>query len=175
MLQVIRQLESQPITVGALKRALPHTAKVMLYDSLPERGTMEDVFGKKKVCIVLLYQLHTKNGRTKSGTGHYSTISKLGKNKYEFFSSYGMKPEEEIAITHSSGKLTRLLGRNYVCSKARLQTRGFHTNTCGRFAAARCLLHNVPLQVFVKHFSGKVQLTSPSDLITLATLFLFNS
>ena len=174
MLQVLRELEQQPITLGALKKALPHTAKVMLYDDLPERGSMADVFGKKD-CIVLLYQLHTKAGRTQAGTGHYSTISKLGKGKFEFFSSYGMKPEEEIDATHSSGKLVRLLGKNYIRSSARLQTRGFHTNTCGRFAAARCLLKNVPLQVFVKHFSGKVHLPDPSDIITLATLFLFSS
>ena len=174
MLKILRQLEQQPITLGALKKALPHTAKVMLYDHLPERGTLEAVFGKKD-CIVLLYQLHSESGRTREGTGHYSTIIRLGKGKYEFFSSYGMKPEEEIAKTHSSGKLVRLLGKDYVRSSARLQTRGFHTNTCGRFAAARCLLKNVPLQVFVKHFSGRVQLPDPSDIITLATLFLFSS
>jgi len=171
MQQVLKNIETQPITIGSLRQALPKSAKVILYDSLPEYGSIEGVFGRKK-SLVILYQLHDEGGRKTEGMGHYSTILKLGNGKYEFFSSYGFSPEQEINKTHSGGKLIKLLGKNVVRSSVRLQQR-FNSNTCGRWAAARCILRDVPLQIFLKHFAQRLTLQEPDDIITLATLFLF--
>ena len=165
---VLRKLETQPVGFRQLQRAVPN-ARVMLYDDLPEKGSIDTLFGKKK-CLIVFYQLHSKSGATREGTGHYSAVLKQ-KARLEWFSSYGMSPEQEIAMTHSKGKLIKLLGRNYIRSSARLQSR-YHSNTCARWCAARCLLHDVKLGVFVKYFGARAKLDRPDDLVTLATMFL---
>ena len=168
MQQVLKALEQQPISLGALKQKLPGYVKCMLYDDLPAKGSLNAVMGRAK-CLVVLYMMHDSN----RSVGHYSTILRLGKGKYEYFSSYGLSPEAEIHKTHSSGKLLRLLGKDFVRSTASLQEKT-HSNTCARWAAARCLLHEVPIQVFVKQFTKGLHLRTPDDLITMSTMFLFD-
>ena len=169
MQQVLKALEQQPISLGTLKAKMPGYVKCMLYDDLPEKGNLGAVFGKAK-CLIVLYLMHDNN----RSVGHYSAILRLGRKKYEFFSSYGFSPEAEIHKTHSSGKLIRLLGDDYIRSRAALQEKT-HSNTCARWCAARCLLHEVPLQVFVKQFTGRnLHLRTPDDLVTMSTMFLFD-
>ena len=169
MLAVLREIEKQPISLGTLRSKVPHHTKVMEYDKLPESGSLDRVFGRHK-CLIVLYTMHDPSNRP---VGHFSTILKHGKGKYEYFSSYGFRPEQEISKTHSSGKLMRLLGNNFIRSSARLQN-NVHSNTCARWAAARCFLHEVPLQVFVKTFTGRCSLKTADDVVTLSTLFLFD-
>ena len=169
MLAVLEQIEKQPISLATLRSKVPRHTKVMEYDQLPESGSLERVLGRYK-CLIVLYTMHDPRNRP---IGHFSTILRHGKGKYEYFSSYGYRPEQEIAKTHSSGKLMRLLGKSFVRSNARLQNK-LHSNTCARWAAARCFLHEVPLQVFVKTFTTRVSLKTADDLVTLSTLFLFD-
>ena len=168
MNSVLREIEKQPISLATLRSKVPPYTKVLEYDKLPNKGSLAQVFGRHKA-LIIFYTMHDPRERP---IGHFSTILKH-KNGYEYFSSYGFRPEEEIAKTHSSGKLLRLLGKNYVRSGARLQNK-VHSNTCARWAAARCFLHEVPLQVFVKTFSGRTQLQTPDDTVTMSTLFLFD-
>ena len=169
MLAVLEQIEKQPISLATLRSRVPAHTKVLEYDKLPASGSIEKVFGRHK-CIIIFYTMHDPRNRP---IGHFSTILRHGKGKYEYFSSYGYRPEQEISKTHSSGKLMRLLGKNFVRSSARLQNK-IHSNTCARWAAARCFLHEVPLQVFVKTFAGRCSLKTADDVVTLSTLFLFD-
>lgn len=117
MIAVIRELEKQPITLGVLRRALP-MAKCIPYDDLP-RGNFASVVGKKKA-LVVLYTLHDRTGASADGVGHYSCVLPLGKGKFEYFSSYGYRPEEEMHLTHSKDKLLQILGKNFIRSSAKL-------------------------------------------------------
>ena len=172
MQDVLRKLEEQPVGLTNLRHILHRKhVKVMLYDQLPEKGTLEQVFGKAKA-LVLFYMLHSKSGASRNETGHFSCILKLGRGKYEYFSSYGFSPEKELALSHSKGKLLRLLGKNYIQNTIKFQDR-FHSATCGRWIAARCLLREVPLQIFQKYFRAKVKIKTADDLVTLMTMFLF--
>ena len=168
MKSVLRQLEKQPISLGLLKKKMPSYVKCMLYDDLPSTGNIQTIMGKH-TCLIVLYQTH----HVRKSIGHFSAILKHG-NSIEYFSSYGMRPEQEISATHSSGKLIRLLGKNYNRSSAVLQEKT-HSNTCARWCAVRCLLHELPLQIFIQKFTKKVRLDTPDDLITLSTMFLFDS
>ena len=170
MQKVLRALEVEAVGINHLRRALVHMGmktkvRVMLYDDLPKNGTTESVFRGAKALIVL-YTLHGKNA---DAVGHYVAIIKHS-DHLEYFSSYGLPPEAEIAATHSDGKLMQLLGRNYRVSKAKLQSR-FHSNTCARWAFARVLLHEIKNASFTKTFSEKMHFTKPDDLVSLATLF----
>ena len=168
MQETLKQLEKQPISLATLRSKVPHHTRVVEYDKLPEKGSLAKVMGRHK-CLIIYYTMHDPRNRP---VGHFSTILRHS-NGYEYFSSYGYRPEEEIAKTHSSGKLLRLLGKNFIRSSARLQSKT-HSNTCARWAAARCFLHEVPLQIFVKTFSSRVSLQKPDDIVTLGTLFLFD-
>ena len=169
MNQVIKLLENQPITLAVLQRCVPH-ARVIPYDRIPKGAPLKSILGRKKVLIVL-YTLHDSTGAPKDGVGHYSLI--LPGKRNEYFSSYGFSPEQEIAKTHSSGKILRLLGKNYIRNSAALQSK-FHSNTCARWCAARALLPQVPLKLFVKRFTERLHLQTPDEVVTLSTLFLFN-
>ena len=167
MLKVLRALEQESVGINHLRRALTHMGlnkkvRVSLYDELGSG----DPFGKYTALIVL-YMLH---GKREDAIGHYSTIIKH-KTHLEYFSSYGLPPAAELAATHSDpDKLAKILGKNYRISKAKLQSR-FHSNTCARWAFARVLLADLPNSAFVKTFSGRLHLTQPDDVVSLATLF----
>ena len=170
MIEVIRALEKQPVSLSIRARACP-VARVIAYDKLPRGGTIESIIGRKKVLIVL-YTMHSKTGAPKEGIGHFSCIIPLKKRRYEYFSSYGFTAEQELHITHSKGRLLDLLGKNYIRSSARLQKR-FNTQTCARWACARAFLYKLPLQVFTKYFTKRTVLETPDDIVTCATLFAF--
>ena len=166
MQRVVEQLKNQPISFRLLQRVVPRHTKVILYDDLPDT-TLDKIFGKKK-CLIILYMMN----HNKKAVGHYSTIIRH-KTTYEYFSSYGFSPEAELHMTHNSGKLLKLLGKQYIRSGAKLQNL-VHSNTCARWAYARCMLHEVPLQVFVKKYSSKMSVSQPDDLVILSTLFVFD-
>ena len=170
MIEVIRALEKQPISLSIMQRACP-IARVIAYDKLPPRGTIESIIGRKKALIVL-YTMHNKRGQKKEGVGHFACVLPLGKQRYEYFSSYGFPAEKELHMTHSKGRLLNLLGKNYIRSSARLQKK-FNTQTCARWAAARAFLHELPLAVFTKYFTKRTILAKPDDIVTCATLFAF--
>jgi hypothetical protein len=164
---VLKNLEQQPIALGLLKKKLPRYVKCMLYDDLPEKGNIYAVMGRA-TCLIVLYMMHGDD----QSVGHYSTILRHGKT-LEYFSSYGLSPEAEIHRTHSSGKLLHMLGTEYIRSSAVLQNKT-HSSTCARWAAVRCILHEIPIQLFVSHFTKPVHLQTPDDVVTMSTMFLFD-
>jgi len=167
MLQLLKRLESEPVGISHLRRAAPDYVGIQLYDKLPIGGSIDKVFGRKRA-VILFYSMHDKRGKELPKMGHYSCIVRRGK-RVEYFSPYGYRPEFEIHATHSSGKLLALLGKNYVRSSAALQNRQ-QANTCARWALCRAIMCDTRLEVFVKLFSAKMHLSSPDDIVTLATL-----
>ena len=167
MKSVLRELEKESVGIYHLRRSCPAYVRVIEYDSLPRN--LSKLFGRRYKAVILLYTMHDK-GKQTDGTGHYVTLVKR-ENTIEYFSSYGFPIAMEIAATHSDPeKLQRLLPKNVLVNKTRLQ-RGYHTATCGRWAFARAVLANVPLKKFVSFFSGRLNLTSPDDIVSLATIF----
>ena len=167
---VLSALEKEPVGIAHLRRSSPAWVRVMEYDGLPPNGSIQQVFGKKYKAVIVLYQMHDSKHRQQDGMGHYACLIKL-KNGVEYFSSYGGTPASEIGQTHSDPKkLQRLLGRDYIVNRAKLQAK-YHTATCGRWAFARALLADLPLKSFQKYFSQKISLPKPDQVVALATIF----
>ena len=167
MQQVIKALEEESVGIAHLRRSSPAYVKVMEYDKLP--ATIEQVFGKAKAVIVL-YEFHTSKHRTEAGKGHYICLVRHGKT-VEYFSSYGLPPEAEIAATHSDKtKLSKILGPKFRLNKTKFQSK-YHSATCGRWAFARALLADLPLTKFQTYFGRKFCLKTPDDIVAISTIF----
>ena len=171
MQAVLDALEKQPVGIAHLRRSSPAYVRVMEYDELPKKGSIDQVFGKKYTAVIILYEMHTTKHRLVNGTGHYICIIKRGAKSYEYFSSYGLPPMAEIDATKSDPeRLKSLLGSKLLVNRAKLQSK-YHTATCGRWAFSRALLANLPLSQFVGFFGKKVQVSKSDSLVGLATLF----
>jgi len=170
MQAVLDALAKQPVGIAHLRRSSPGYVRVMEYDRLPKKGSIEQVFGKRYKAVIILYEMHTTKHRRVDGTGHYICILKRGAGSYEYFSSYGLPPLAEMDATKSDDRLKSLLGSKLLVNRAKLQSK-FHSATCGRWAFCRALLANLPLAQFVGFFGKKVQLNKADSLIGLATIF----
>ena len=117
----------------------------------------------------MLYQLHER-GRPIDGVGHYALIQRDHDGRLLYFSSYGLRPEQEIAATHSKGRLLHMLGKKPRINTVQFQKRS-HTATCGRWVILKARLSDLPLKVFQQTFSRRVQL-NPDDVVCLATMLV---
>ena len=165
--KVVDELKREPVGIDHIRRACPR-AKVMLYDKIPPGATYDNLTRGKK-CLIILYTMHSR-GKSTDGVGHYALIQKQGA-KMLYFSSYGLGPEDEIAATHSSGKLRDLLGPKFIRNTMRLQS-NFHTATCGRWCILKARLHDVPLRAFNRIFGQKKTSLDPDSIACIATMFL---
>ena len=168
MQAVLDELKQKPLGLSKVKKALPDF-RVVLYDSLPASSTYTSIVQGKKG-LVVLYQMHER-GRPTDGMGHYALVHREG-TRLLYFSSYGLGPEEEIAATHSKGRLLALLGKKYKRNTTQFQKRS-HTATCGRWVILKARMLGVPLKRFVQVFSRRIQV-DPDGLAVLSTMFLID-
>ena len=162
MQQLLTHLEKLPVSLQRLRQAAPAHCKVVLYDKLP--NTVNAMFGDKS-CVIILYQLHSKSGRALDKTGHYSLVFRTPDGKLRFFSSYALRPEQEIGLTHSKSKLLRLLGKNYSYNTTVYQpTRD--TNTCGLHCLIRSYMYRLSPKAYRNMMKKRVQLNSADDIAT---------
>ena len=166
MQTVLKHLEGEPVGIAHLRRSVPAHVRVVEFDKMPT--SIDQLFGKKKAVIVL-YDMHSSEGATAGGAGHYIVLIKRPKG-LEYFSSYGLAPPVEVAATHSNPKKFSFLPRKLIVNRTKFQSKR-HTATCGRWAYSRALLADLDLKHFQKYFSGKVRVQTPDDLVSIATIF----
>jgi len=166
MQRLISRLEEIPMSISTVKKAMPNYCKIVLYDALPR--TMAALFGNKK-CIIIFYNMHTRTGKIEEGIGHFSLLMKT-RNKYSFFSSYGMKPEEEIHKTHSKGKLLKLLGKNYTWDRRQYQSTK-RVQTCALHCIVRAYFMNLNSTQYSKILSRFIA-KNADDLVSIMSLLL---
>jgi hypothetical protein len=163
MQAVISKLETQALSVNQLKRMLPRNCTFWFYDRLPK--TKEALF-RGKDSAVIFYQLHNLRGGALDQTGHFSLVMK-GKTM-RFFSSYGLSAEREIHKTHSSGRLIKLLGKNYMRNRRAYQTVR-NSQTCGFHCIVRAHFSQLNETQYSKLMS-KFLAKNPDDLATIMCL-----
>ena len=154
------------MSLETIRRAAPKNTRVWLYDQLP--ATREKVFGFRKNAIVL-YQMHNRSGHAVNKVGHYALLMTTPKSKrLRYFSSFGLRPEAELHITHSKGKLLKILGKDYDWNRVQLQG-DRNSNTCGLHAVIRAYfwkLKNSEYLKLVKRFQARSQ----DDVVSIMAL-----
>ena len=165
---IISRLETIPISLTTIKKYKPDHCRVLLYDNLP--NTVPKLFGNKS-CVIILYTMHDRTGKSKNGVGHFALVMRMPNSKtLRYFSSYGLKPEAEIHITHSKGRLLKLLGRNYTYNRVQLQS-SRRAQTCGLHALVRSYLYKLKNSAYLK-LMKKYTARNPDDLVSIMSLIL---
>ena len=168
MQQLISKLETIPISLSTLQKYAPKHCRVLLYDRIP---LSKEAFFRGKTCVIVLYQMHSRDGRKNTQVGHYCLVMRTPGSKHlRYFSSYGLKPETEIHMTHSVGKLLKLLGKDYTYNRTQLQS-ARRVQTCGLHALARSYLYKLSDSAYnklMKRYTAK----NPDDIVSIMTLCL---
>ena len=114
---------------------------------LPDKPSLERVFGGKQAVAILL---HIMQGKTK--IGHWVLLlQKTAKRKVAFFDSLGLGLYHLYSLTHEEPKLLHALkNTKWENSKVQLQRFGDHYRECGAFVAIRAKFFNLTNSAFVK-------------------------
>jgi transcriptional regulator of met regulon len=174
MQSIVSHLEKIPISLSTLRQAAPKWCRVLLYDNLP--ATRERLFSNRYKCAIILYTLHDARGRLrKDQVGHYSLIMQTKTGKLAYFSSYGMRPEQEINITKSKpGKILKILGKDYFWSRRALQKRR-DAESCGLHCLARAYLYKLKEADYYKIIGSRFTTNSADDMVSILTLLLVSN
>ena len=150
-------------------RGLHNMVNVVTYENLMHCQNIDDVL--KNNCVVIFYESRT-------GMGHWVCVFK-NDNGYEFFDSYGKKPDESVNfnddyIRNEKGitypHLTYLLYKTkkpIVYNEVQLQKYGHGINTCGRWVMSRLALNVLPQEEFAKLFTKNG--IPPDKLVSILT------
>lgn len=165
MNRILQRLKEIPISLKTIEEYCPDNVRVLLYDRIP--SSKQQFFGGKDA-VIIFYEMHDATGQAKNTTGHFSLVVNGTRPKY--WSSYGFPPEKEISLTHSKGKLLRILGQ-HDWNKTRYQ-KIKHTNTCGLHVLARSYLLDFTEDQYRKLMMRRVVLQSADLIVCIMCLIL---
>ena len=166
MQSFLNRKRTEPVSLEELQDILPDFTTI-LYDELENKPISQLL--QDKSGAILFYDMHSRNGG-KLAVGHFSLVLKQG-GEFEYFSSYGFSPFQEIDKTRSDPKkFTKLFPQNMAINKTRFQ-RIKNTDTCGRWVLLRAKFKKLSLKKFAKLFGSKrFSITNLDDLVVVATM-----
>ncbi len=154
--------------------AVKGKTNIVEYSRLKNVKKIEDIM--KNGTVVILYEL-------KSGSGHWTLVSKVNKDVVEFFDSYSLAPDDELKWINP--RLKKKLNSDYPhimrlllpykevkVLPYRLQKMNNNVSTCGRYIVHRIWNRHIPLMRYhkmVKKQAKKMRLSN-DEFITLETM-----
>lgn len=148
------QVEETPLGDDDLKRYFPN-AKVIVYSDLGNYSTIEELLPKDKDFVFILLESSPNNG-------HWVALLRY-RETYEFFDSYGGKPDSQLKwnskktnqeLDQSVKYLTNLLkDKEVVYNPVKYQGEGGDINTCGRHCTFRVqeMINGKNLEAYYKY------------------------
>lgn len=170
-MDTVQKQEAVALGFPEMKRMLgpkEKTTRLMQYDDLQHVRSAEALFSGKIKAVVILLSIQTPDSPP---VGHWIAMLDLGTH-YEHFDPYGIRMDEELAITHEKPYLKDLFRQPHkrlIQSTLRLQTRRENVNTCGRHCIVRIRMGG-ELNDF-SHFLRSAH-TNPDAVVTLMTALL---
>lgn len=167
----LKELKKKSLSDSDIMNLLKGQSRIMSYPTLTEYDNLDDAMGKYGA-IVLLYE-------TKEHYGHWTAVFKLDDNTVEFFDSYAMRPDDELAFIPEHFRisndelyphLTYLLyssGYDIEYNDYKLQSKKKDMNTCGRHVVTRLLFRWLDIDEYanmIKQFN-----MSPDNFVTYFT------
>ena len=161
---LLETIETTPVNIGFLKRRVGKTVSVLAYEQL--KGQHRSTLFKGKTAVIVLIP---KKG---SKRGHFICLVPRPTH-IEYFSSLGNNFETELAQLDEHVNLFRkLLGKNYIYNKVKLQSGRYNINTCGAWVLARARLAHLKQRGFLEIF-GRISLQNPDDIVSMLALLDF--
>ena len=150
MQTLIKRGLDTPVDFSFIQRVVNKSPTIRMVDhesGLPDKPSLEQVFGGKQAVAILL---HIMQGKTK--IGHWVLLlQKTAKRKIAFFDSLGLGLYRLYSLTHEEPKLLHALkNTKWENSKTQLQRFGDHFRECGAFVAIRAKFFNLTNSAFVK-------------------------
>ena len=162
-----RELERIPITVKEMRKLVPDGVDVYVYEQLKGKSRHELFKGKRGIVVLI-----PKKG---ANEGHFVVLLPR-KTHIEYFSSLGNSFESELSMLgQKETHIHKIVGKNYIYNRAKLQTGKYSIKTCSMWVYARLCLYKLKLREFVGLFQRDVQLNSPDDTVALMALLRFTS
>ena len=168
----MQRVEAIPLSDMEIRRICNDAVNIVQYHELATLDSSQFLqlfLPEYNYCVVLLYELE--------GTNHWvSLIYRPNQRLFDFYNSYGVPPDHEYTLgifaRHITGPyLSHLLSTMTVRSNTqRIQGSKRDLATCGRWAAVRCVYHNLTNS----QFNAMIHAINPvtdDDRITLLTLF----
>lgn len=171
-MEIIQHAETVPLSDKELRYMLGEDkgrVKVILYNSLKSYSSLEQLLPKANTAVIILLSIEAPHAPP---VGHWITILNHG-DHYEHFDSYGIGPDEELAITHEKPYMTHMISnttKSVEHSQTKLQQKRESVNTCGRWCVARARFPHLNRTEFVK-FIREVH-PIPDVAVTLLTYLL---
>jgi hypothetical protein len=149
--------------------------KIISYEDLHDYQTIDQLM-EPYGAVIILYQA-TKQ------IGHWVAVLKHKNKTIEVFGSYGLKIDEQLQFSTYNmqlhgGKaqphLTNLIdasGYKKIYNHTQLQSYNNQIATCGRYASLRVRFRDMPLDSFVKLFTGASGLSNDQWATALTLLF----
>jgi hypothetical protein len=166
----IQELEKKPLSDKDLANMLgkdKSRCKIMVYEQLKNYTSMEELLPKQYDAAIVLLQIE---GPAAPKVGHWIALMNHG-DHFEHFDSYGLGPDEELAMTHEHPHMTDILKntkRSVRNSSAKLQARRESVNTCGRWCVVRVKEKELEQKEFVNFIRGVHNI--PDVAVTLLTM-----
>lgn len=169
--------ESINLSGRDILRITENDTRIMGYEELRNYDSIEQLIPYEGSSLTLLYQ-------TRENYGHWVVIINRGNNKYEFYDSYGLAPDEELNLDNTyhlrlhGGQITPHLtalflkgGYKVEYNNIRLQKYLKDVNTCGRYTALRVKFKHLSITNFNALFT-KNRCYSPDFWASALTLFI---
>lgn len=146
----------------------------VMYDDLTKYDNLEMLFKDNIQAVYILMLI--KSQENVRDVGHWVVLVRnIDQNVYYYYDPYGLGLTKDLALTHESGVLLKLLSPvKYEDSSYRHQAFSEDVNTCGRHCVVRSIFSHLSNkeydQVFVRdvvpHYAA-----NPDALVSLITVF----
>ena len=168
-------MEEKPLSNFEILMVLKNRPNLLLYGELSKFDDIFDAMGPNNE-LILLYE-------TQKNFGHWACLFLNSRDEIEFFNSYGVYPDEELAkipenfrkeSNQDEPHLSYLLdqsGKKLVYNDFRLQKKEPNVNTCGRWCVLRLLMKNIDIESFIDIFE-KNEFFDSDSLAILFTSFI---
>lgn len=151
--KIIKNSEEIDLSGTDIMRMTDSKTSIMSYEMLKNYNSIDTVLGRYE-SVVILYE-------TRRNFGHWVVLFKVSETTLEFFDSYGLSVDEELAFDKGYNKrihkgqevphLSHLLNEsnyNVISNKKQLQSNLEDINTCGRYCVLRVILRHITLKEF---------------------------
>ena len=160
---------NRKLEITRLRELLPARSKVVLYDTLTrDKRSRGDIF-KNLDSLIVLYEGKINKKRA----GHYVCL--LPRTHHiEYFSSLARSPSDEMSAFHEDpGVFKRLLGKNFIYNRKKLQMNSYTLQDCGYWVLARAILHKLKIAQFQRLFKP-LTLRSSDEVLGMMSILLAN-